>query len=341
MDDLAGADRSDPHASDPRKDPLRFFFVHLMKTAGTSFAFQLRKNFEPSEVYPCEGLDRRDTTDMAAYVSISRLLKLSPERRAAIRIYTGHFPFVASRLLDLDLVTLTILRDPVDRTISVLKHFKRLSRRYRTFPLEEIYEDPFVFAHFIENHQTRMFSVTAEDQPEAFGSVMSYWATAALLGFGPQPPGVTEADMDRERAIEPVKASMVDERRFEVATQQLATVDVIGFSERYDEFIDELRSRYGWWPSGLNTISRANASSEDWDVPAALRRRIATDNAFDVELYNDAQRLVHRRNTVKFGSSEPKTPAADPPSAFRGPDRSPETTAVSDGNRVSRQEVQG
>jgi len=329
MDETTDAARPDPEASDaPHDEPLRFFFIHLMKTAGTSFAFQLRRNFDPSEVYPCEGLDRRDGADMASYVSISRLLRLSPERRAAIRIYTGHFPFVASQLLDLDLVTLTILRDPVDRTISVLKHFKRLSRRYRTFPLEEIYEDPFVFAHFIENHQTRMFSVTAEDEPEAFGSVMSYWATAALLGFGPQRPGAIEADMDRERAIVPVKASMVDEQRFEVAKQQLATVDVIGFSERYDEFIDELRRRYGWWPSGLNTNSRANESSEVWDVPAAFRKRIAADNAFDVELCNFAQQIVHRRNTfTSLPSAEPTTRASRPPSAGLGDARLPETAA--------------
>ncbi len=340
MDESADAERSDPEASNaPHEEPLRFFFIHLMKTAGTSFAFQLRRNFDPSEVYPCEGLDRRDGLDMASYVSLSRLLRLSPERRAAIRIYTGHFPFVASQLLDLDLVTLTILRDPVDRTISVLKHFKRLSRRYRTFTLEEIYEDPFVFAHFIENHQTRMFSVTAEDKPEAFGSVMSYWATAALLGFGPQRPNATQEDMDRERAIVPVKASMVDERRFEVAKQQLATVDVIGFSERYDEFIDELRRRYGWWPSGLNTKSRANESSEVWDVPAAFRKRIAADNAFDVELCNFAEQVVHRGKPFTSLPSAPKARASDPPSTRRGPDRSPKTAATGRGERMSPQDL--
>ena len=148
-----------------------------MKTGGTSFAFQLRKQFQPREVYPTVGFDLRDETDVAGYVSISRLLRLSPERRADIRVYTGHFPFVASELLDLDLVNLTLLRDPVDRTISLLKHFKRVSKLYHSKPLEEIYDDPFVFAHFIENHQTRLFSVTAEDKPEVFGSTMSYWTT--------------------------------------------------------------------------------------------------------------------------------------------------------------------
>ncbi len=168
---------------------------------------------------PQQGADRGDEADIAGYVSVSRLLRLSPERRAAIRVYTGHFPFVASELLDLDLVTMTLLRDPVERTISVLKHFKRLSRRYHSHELDDIYEDPFVFAHFIENHQTRMFSVTADDKPEAFGSNMSYWATASLLGLGKPPSDDDEArdEIDRERAVAVAESSIVDESRFEVA----------------------------------------------------------------------------------------------------------------------------
>jgi serine O-acetyltransferase len=310
-----------------------------MKTAGTSFAFQLRRQFDPSEVYPSEGLDRRDGTDMAAYVSISRLLRLSPERRDAIRVYTGHYPYIASQLLDLDLVTLTILRDPVDRTISVLKHMKRLSRRYKTYPLEEIYEDPFVFAHFVENHQTRMFSITRDDEPEAFGSGMSYWETAALLGFGPQREGVELVEIDRARAIAPAQASMVDAARLEVAKKHLATVDVIGFSEQYTEFIEELRHRYGWWPDGLNTSARANESSEGWDVPAALRKRIAADNAYDVELFEFAHELVRERRSRAIAPTtraivvaSPSGAAVDTSEDKAAPatGRAPETAAQSD-----------
>ena len=311
---------------------LRFFFVHMMKTGGTSFAFQLRKHFQPREVYPSVGFDLRDETDVAGYVSISRLLRLSPERRADVRVYTGHFPFVASDLLDLDLVNLTLLRDPVDRTISLLKHFKRVSKLYNSKPLEEIYDDPFVFAHFIENHQTRLFSVTAEDKPEVFGSTMSYWTTASLLGLGKASFDAEAQDgIDRERAIAAAEPSTVDAPRFEVAKAQLARIDVIGFSEQYDEFIDELRRRFGWWPSGIDTKGKANLSREAWEASAALRRRIAADNAFDVQLYEYARQLVDRRRSSTLATTSsppertgprrshpaPRTPHAGPPGDAR------------------------
>ena len=60
----------------------RFFFVHVMKTGGTSFVFHLLRNFAPNEVYPNEALDRRHPTDVEPYASIPDLLSLSPERRA-------------------------------------------------------------------------------------------------------------------------------------------------------------------------------------------------------------------------------------------------------------------
>jgi serine O-acetyltransferase len=294
-----------PLKQDLRADePLRFFFIHLMKTGGTTFAFQVRKHFAPNEVYPAKGVDFAAETDIAGYVSISRMLRLTPERRDAIRMYTGHFPYIASEMLGCDLVTMTLLRHPVDRTISVLKHFKRLSRRYHDYSLEDIYDDPFVFAHFIENHQSRMFSVTAEDAPEAFGSKMSYWATASLLGIGPKRANIEVTELDRERAIAAAKESIVDEQRLEIAKRHLANVDVIGFSETYDEFIAELRGRFGWWPSGLNTSHRANESSEDWAAPASLHARIAADNAFDMRLYEYARELgAERRGAPPAPSS--------------------------------------
>jgi len=326
-------------------DERRFFFVHLMKTGGTSFAFQLRKHFQAQEFFPSE-FDRRDERDVAVYVSIARLLRLSPERRAAIRIYTGHFPFVAAELLDPDLVTLVLLRDPVERTFSVLKHFKRLYKRYHEYTLDEIYNDPFVFAHFIENHQTRMFSVTAADRPEAFGSNMSYWATAALLGIGPPPENEEQIELDRERAVAAAKESSVDERRFGVAKQQLAKVDVIGFTEQYDEFIDELRSRFGWWPSGVNTDAKANLSRESWAEPDGLRERIAADNAFDVELYEYAQRLVERRRAsspARSSSSTGRTSSTPESTGRREPSPAPRASgtarpdpAVPDGGQLDR-----
>jgi hypothetical protein len=236
-----------------------FLFIHVMKTAGTTFVRQLHQQFEPESIYPCRGIDWTSPTDVEAYINIPRLLALTPERRSAVRIYTGHFPYMVRDLLDPGLVTLTLLREPVARTISVLKQFKRREERFHDSSLESIYEERPIFRFFVENHQTKVFSLAPDDNEVAINC------------------GLT-----------------IDEARFARAKHNLAQVDVIGFTESYDEFVSEVRTRFGWWRSGLDGQVRANVSTEDWDVEPAFRERIAADNAYDVRLYEYAKTLAVR-----------------------------------------------
>jgi hypothetical protein len=138
-----------------------FFFVHVMKTAGSTFRQHVRANFAAAERYPD---DEEDADLVMAKLSVPRLLALPPARHARIRIYTGHFPYCAATQLDRPLTTLTILRDPVERAISHLKQ--------ETPPggsLEATYEDPAVQLRIV-NHQVRMFAFTAEDRIENFAT---------------------------------------------------------------------------------------------------------------------------------------------------------------------------
>ena len=244
-------------------DP-RYFFIHVMKTAGTSLVSDLKKTFPDEQIYPHRTLDKSDPADVEPYTNIADLIAISPERRAAIRVYAGHFPYMVSQMMGIDFATLTLLRDPVERTVSVLKQFKRLTERLQASTLEEIYDDEFTFRHFVHDHQTKVFSLTPEDNPRAI-----------------------------------LRAIDVDEHRLAAAKANLETVDVIGLTERYPAFIEELRSRFGWWPNGLDQPARTNVSSESWAVDESLRQRIALDNAIDMEFYDYARRLVDERAATR------------------------------------------
>jgi hypothetical protein len=88
----------------------QFFFVHVMKTGGTSLVLHVLANFAPPEAYPSEKLDRRRPDDPEPYASIADLRALGSGRRASIRLYTGHMPFMARELIGSDVVTLSLLR---------------------------------------------------------------------------------------------------------------------------------------------------------------------------------------------------------------------------------------
>lgn len=242
-----------------------FFFVHVMKTAGASFDLALTQQFAPEAIYPCRGVDWQPPAgieSLDAYIKVSALLATTPERRAAVQIYTGHFPFMAAGLLDPSLTTLMLLRDPVERSVAALRHFKR-HPRYRHLSLEEIYEDAEIFAFYVENHQTKVLSLRPDDHQDSI-----------------------------------VCALKIDDDRLADARANLETIDVLGITEAFPDFIAEVRLRFGWWPNGPDLSRRVNETTEGWDVGPELRARIAVDNAYDVELYWYAQELVARRRAT-------------------------------------------
>jgi hypothetical protein len=237
----------------------RFFFIHVMKTGGSTFVQHIHSNFGPDEVYPDP---RLDPDVRKARTSIAYLRGLPPERLARIRIFRGHFPFVVTELLGFDFVTLSVLRDPVERTLSYLRRRRELRDEHRS--LDEIYEDPLLFPRFIHNHQTKMFALTREDDLETF-----------------------------------FRVTEIDERRLRIAKGNLEKVDVLGLQEQFDDFLAELADRYGW----RFTKRAKRHRSREMDVSDSFRRRIADDNALDVELYDHARRLCEERR--KKGRAAP------------------------------------
>jgi hypothetical protein len=228
------------------------FFIHVMKTAGTSFRQSIRAQFDECDLYPSRLYD----PDMFhAHTSIEYLLSASPERRARIRAYMGHFPYVATELLRQQLVTMTILRHPVDRTISHLKHLRLRAPQSRGRTLDQIYEDPVLNACFLRNHQTKIFALTEADEPTSYMDVVD-----------------------------------IDDRRLALAKHNLDRVNLVGLMDRYDEFLEEIEVRFGW-----RLDSRRRRVGPAGDVPQALRRRIAADTEADLELYDHARRTRGRR----------------------------------------------
>jgi hypothetical protein len=227
--------------------------MHVMKTGGTTFLWQLKSIFPRGERYPfLAGEQQR-----AQYTMVDELRKLTPETRRSLRLYCGHFPFVATTIVEPD-VTMAILRDPVERTVSILRHFKRGADQYRDSPLEELYEDALLFPLFIHNYQTKLFAMTQADTPESHRDVID-----------------------------------VDDARLRIAKQNLERVDILGLADRHDEFLDDLHGRFGW---RFPAVPDQRVSDEGREIPASFRLRIAADNAADVDLYESAVVLHERRS---------------------------------------------
>ncbi|MGO9875603.1 MAG: hypothetical protein ACLPVY_17605 [Acidimicrobiia bacterium] len=234
----------------------RFFFVHVMRTGGTTLEQQLRRSFPTAEVYPNPDIDF-PAGDVMHHLEVPYLLGLSPERLDKIHLFYGHFPYIVTEMLDAELVTVTLLRDPVERTLSLLRVMREQRPAWRELTLEQIYDDVNMFPRLIHNHQTKVFSITRHDRPRSYRDEI-----------------------------------LIDGARLELAKQNLGRVDLIGLTEQYDTFTATLRDRFGFQ---LSARARMNAAAGSADETSHLRTRVAADNTIDVAFYDYARELVAGR----------------------------------------------
>ena len=254
----------------------RFFFAHVQKAAGTSLSVRLKREFRREQIYPdasdadtapADGDAGPRFPRLGPTLLVSRLLERYAVRRDEIRIVTGHFPLRTAELLGDEFRTLTLLREPVERTLSSLRHLQARTPADRDRPLEELYDDPVRYHGLIHNHMVKMFSLSPEE---------------ILAGDGV---------MARVEVFTPA--------RLAEAKSRLGGVDVLGLHDQLDEFCDELTERFGW---RLGSDVHANRT-EPVEVAASFRARIAADNAADAELYEHARTLWATRRAVRAAGS--------------------------------------
>jgi hypothetical protein len=232
----------------------RFFFVHIQKTGGSSLIHRVRRSFTPAEVYPSEG----EIGQVDPAITVEYLQRRWLRGHDTIRFVAGHFPLCTVELLGSRFATLTLLREPVERTLSFLRHYAKVTPMEHPLTSEEIYDDPFRFHGLIHNHAVKMLSMTTDEM------------TAGVL---------THVNFTPEHL-----------RR---AQDNLATMSLVGLQERFETFCAELTCRFGWRLGDPEYWNQTQPSP----VSKAFRQRIAEDNAMDLELYEFGRAVVSQRSS--------------------------------------------
>src|SRR5690348_12004038 len=92
-------------------------FVHPPRTAGSTLSRIMHREYNPLQI--CD-IDPR-----FYYWSLQRLSRWPQQRLAKIKLFNGHIPFGIHSFIPQPTTYITVLRDPIERTISeyhVRKH---------------------------------------------------------------------------------------------------------------------------------------------------------------------------------------------------------------------------
>lgn len=247
-------------------------FLHTMKTAGSSLKVVLASWWDPRICLLDAFLDE--------------LVLLPPQVLATAGFVTGHLPFEALRLFPARPRSVTVLRDPVERTVSHYLHVRRSPEVAATnpdFSLAEFLAAP-QFAAATGNYQARYLAheiglTTAwrEWSPEA---------RFAALG-PPYPPGTP---LPLQSLFDATPLPFGDDELARVALTHLGEVDHVGTVDDLEALVNELAAALHRPAAAVPRDNVRPRSDRRADLPAALLRRIDQATQIDRLLYEEARR---------------------------------------------------
>lgn len=232
-----------------------WLFIHIMKTAGTSFRTML-ENHLGEGVYPTKE-EVKQLPDKF-YLRPPQFVERLTDGRLDLtgrRVICGHYSAAFVEALPGNWRTATVLREPVARTLSMIAHHHRGRRRKLDFrgrlPVTEYLENPSFVASKILNYQTKVFAA------------------------GP---------MDNVNQPYPVDATA-----FERARARLDAIDFIGITEMLGESVRvfERLSGMALGADILHAGKNRRYSATEADV-ARIRELVG----YDIELYEIARRKM-------------------------------------------------
>jgi hypothetical protein len=258
------------------------FFVHVMKTAGTTVHSLLRPHYPDDECYP--GPDQT----LPRKLFISRLLNLPVDEKARNRYASVHMPAWVADEFAPNHLHITILREPVERTISHLRH---IARALNVGSLEEIYNIP-AWRDRLSNYQTRIFSM----RKDVYDQSRRILAQAIANNGAEGAAAISDA---RSHNGQPGNSSLVQTEMYcgiidprprttddlQAATDMLDSFDVIGVSGQLEPFLARLSDAIG---TTLVPVEQRNTATDNLAASDALRERIHADNALDLLLHKHA-----------------------------------------------------
>jgi hypothetical protein len=239
-------------------DGRTLVFLHVPKTAGTTLGWIIRRQYPQSrtmDIQPDHMVDK-----------YRKFLALPEPARRGLRCLTGHIPYGMHRWLPQGARYVTMLRHPVDWTVSLHAFIQRMTffdqdpdlagfRSGRGLTLDAFVS--FLADAHLADMQTRLI--------------------AGQVGFETLLPPYAPLTSD---ALDVAKRNLTEQ------------CECVGIIERFDESLLLMQRRFNWRNVHYRPLNTGEGAGKETTLSPALRDRILAINSRDVALYDAARRRV-------------------------------------------------
>ena len=250
-----------------------------MKTAGTALSHHVRQHYPPELCYP-----RRDVENPAMFkVDINGMLEHVGNSAERPQFFSMHMPSWVADEVAPDHLHIALLREPLRRTVSHLKH---LARGLEEDDLVGIYEEP-AFRNRLANYQTRILGLTRQDHEQRQKEIME-----EFLSRKDSPEMSDEEQVQAERVAKAIAYTAMPQSRdmteddLVAARDRVDRLHLVGLTEELPRFADSLSRLLGL---ELGKVPQRNVAPVSKDIPGELLARIEQDCALDIALYEYAR----------------------------------------------------
>lgn len=250
--------------------PSACYFYHIPKTAGMS-TWQLLEHYYPKEKI-CPGRMWEDIIDVP------------PDVLAEYDVFRGHFLAYLEPYLGRALDTFTLLRDPVERTISHYCHVQRAPDHPFHLVAQSLTLADFCVdrrtAHMVQNYQSRYLACLPPKDPRALAD------------------GMTKADFAAYRlqlALDPIADETPSPvELYRAAKERLKGFVAAGISENLEHSLALIAHALGL-PHPPVFPMRNVAPNRPVSVDGAALRAIRANTEVDQVLYEETKRDFHQK----------------------------------------------
>jgi len=249
------------------------YFLHIPKTAGTTLIATLDSYFDHDSIFPNKVWNE--------------VLTNKSKKRKTWKLIHGHFGYNIKPIIPREPIFLTVLRDPIERTISQIEHIRRDPRG-----------NNWVKKNFLSPNETFDQILGNDKKNRVFRNTQTRYIglDCDVIKLTRSQTSKSLDDFRFDENLPLFENEISGEKMLENAMKRLEKFEFVGISEKFEESMFLLYYTFGWMP--INRSWKLNVSSAKTSKKDLSQKTIdiLNDlNKLDTSLYVHGKKIFEKR----------------------------------------------